>query len=124
MEERRKKKKGTTLPFAISSEPAVETRRGKRQSWSTLCTRNYGFRRVPKGKGFSYTSYFLPSCHVRAIFSSALILGLCLLTVKTRIQYFDIEILELLATPCVALVTIGSGWASNLPIAMDDQSRD
>ena len=29
------KKKRTTLPFAISSEPAVETRRGKRQSWST-----------------------------------------------------------------------------------------
>ena len=32
---RRKKKKGTALTFAISSEPAVETRRGKRQSWST-----------------------------------------------------------------------------------------
>ena len=29
------KNKGTTLPFVISDEPAVETRRGKRQSWST-----------------------------------------------------------------------------------------
>ena len=25
--------------------------------------------------------------------------------------------------PCVALVTTGHGWASNLPVAMDDQSR-
>ena len=30
-----KKKEGTTLPFAISGEPAVETCRGKRQNWST-----------------------------------------------------------------------------------------
>ena len=26
-----------------------------------------GFRHVPKGRGFSYTGYFLPSGHVRAI---------------------------------------------------------
>ena len=53
-------------------EQAVEMRRGKRQSWSThrelrVGTRNYGFHHVPKGWGFSYTRYFLPSDHVRVI---------------------------------------------------------
>ena len=70
--ERGEKKKGTTLPFAISGESAVETHRGKRQSWPTrrelrMGTRNCGFRWVPKGRGLSYISYFLPSGHVRAI---------------------------------------------------------
>ena len=50
-----------------------------------------------KGRGFSYTGYFLPSDH-KGHFGSALILGLCLLTVKDRIQYFKTEILDLLAT--------------------------
>ena len=80
MKEEKKKKGGgggggvwrTALSFAISSEPAVEMRRGKKQSWSTrrelrVGTRNYGFRHVPKCRGFSYTVYFLPSSHVRAI---------------------------------------------------------
>ena len=67
-----KKKKGKALPLAISDESAVETCRGKRQSWSMrreLCmgTRKCGFRRVPKGMGFSYTGYFLPSGHIRVI---------------------------------------------------------
>ena len=31
----RRKKKGTTLPFAISGELAAEMHQGKRQSWST-----------------------------------------------------------------------------------------
>ena len=70
--EKKKRKTGTTLPFAISGESAVETRRGKRQSWSTrrelrVGTRNCRFCCVPKGRGFSYTGYFLPSSHVRAI---------------------------------------------------------
>ena len=34
-ERRKKEEKGTKLPFAISDEPVVEMRRGKRQSWST-----------------------------------------------------------------------------------------
>ena len=68
----KKKKKGTTLPFAISGEPAVETHRGKRQSWPTqrelrVGTRNCGFHRIPKGRVFSYTGYFLPSDHISAI---------------------------------------------------------
>ena len=71
-EKEKEKKKETTLPFAISNEPTVETHWGKRQSWSTrrelrVGMRNCGFRRVPKGRGFSYTGYFLPSGHVRAI---------------------------------------------------------
>ena len=57
------KKKGNDTSIAISCESAVETRRGKRQSWSTrrelrVGTRNCRFRRVPKGRGFSYTGYF------------------------------------------------------------------
>ena len=69
--------------------------------------RDKGYSRVPKseffiedpkGRGFSYTGYFLPSGHVRGHFGSPLILGLCLLTVKDRIQYFETEILDLLAT--------------------------
>ena len=72
----RGEKKGTTLPFEIYGEPTIETRWGKRQSWFTrreLCvgTRNCGFRRVPKGRGFSYTSYFLPSGHVRPFWFSS-----------------------------------------------------
>ena len=68
----RRKKKGTTLPFAISGKPTVEMHRGKRQSSSTqqelgVGTRNYGFRYIPKGRGFSYISYFFPSGHIRAI---------------------------------------------------------
>ena len=68
----RRKKKGTILPFAIFGESTVKTRRGKRQSWSTrqelrVGTKNYGFRCVPKGRGFSYTGYFLPRGHVMAI---------------------------------------------------------
>ena len=71
VEERGKKKK-TAIPFMIFGEPTVETRQGKRQSWSTrrelrVGTRNCGFRRVPKGRSFSYTGYFLPSGHVRVI---------------------------------------------------------
>ena len=81
-----RKKKGTTLPFTISSESAIKTHRGKRQSWSTrrelrMGTRNYGFRRVPKGMSFSYTGYFLPSGR-KGYFGSAHILGLFLLKVK------------------------------------------
>ena len=58
-----KKKEVTTLPFAISREPTVEMRRGKRQSLYTrrelrVSTRNCGFRRVPKGRVFSYTGSF------------------------------------------------------------------
>ena len=65
-------KNGTAFPFAISGEPAFETSQGKRQSWSTrrelhIGTKKCRFRPVPKGRGFSYTGYFLPSCHVRAI---------------------------------------------------------
>ena len=70
--EERRKKKGTTLPFTIFDEPVVETHWHKRQSWSMrqelrMGTRNCRFRRVPKSRGFSYTSYFLPSGHVRVI---------------------------------------------------------
>ena len=62
--ERGKKKKGTTLPFANFNEPTVKTRRGKRQSWSKqrelrVGTRNYGFRRVPKGRSFLLHWLFL-----------------------------------------------------------------
>ena len=69
---REEKKKGTTIPFVISNEPAVETRRVKKQSWSTrrelrVGTRNCGFCSVPKGRGFSYTGYFLPRGYVRTI---------------------------------------------------------
>ena len=70
--ERGEKKKGTKLPFAISSEPEVEMHQGKRQILSTrrelhVGTRNCGFCPVPKSRGFSYTGYFLPSGHARAI---------------------------------------------------------
>ena len=70
--ERKKEKEVTTLPFAISDEPTIETHRGKRQSWSMrqelhVGTKNCEFCCIPKGKGFSYTGYFLPSIHVRAI---------------------------------------------------------
>ena len=47
------------------------------------------FFEVPKGRGFSYAGCFLPIGHVRAILGSALILGLCLLTVKNRTQCFE-----------------------------------
>ena len=65
----RRKKKGTALPFTIFGESVVEMRLGKRQSWSTqrelrVGTKNCGFRHIPKGKGFSYTGYFLPRDHV------------------------------------------------------------
>ena len=72
MERGEEKKKGTTLPLAISGKSAFKTHRGKRQSWSTqreprVGTKNYGFCRIPKGRGFSYTGYFLPRSHVRVI---------------------------------------------------------
>ena len=70
--ERGEKKRGTILPFAIFGESTVEMRRGERQSWPTqrelhVGTKNYGFHCVPNGMAFSYTGYFLPSSHVRAI---------------------------------------------------------
>ena len=52
--------------------PSRSPKNRQSKRWSTrreLCmsTRNRGFRRVPKSRGFSYTGYFLPSGHIRAI---------------------------------------------------------
>ena len=65
----REEKKITTLPFTISYGRNVSRQETKlvHVMRATLGTKNYGFRRVPKGRGFSYTGYFLPSGHVRAI---------------------------------------------------------
>ena len=70
--ERGEKKKGMALPFVIFGKQAVETRWGKRQSWSTqrelhVGIRNYRFFHVPKGRGFFYIGYFLSSGLIRAI---------------------------------------------------------
>ena len=71
-ERKRKRKKERHFP---SRSPAnrrsklVEARDkvGLRDKGYTWVPKSEFFVEVPKGRGFSYTSYFLPSGHVRAI---------------------------------------------------------
>ena len=73
VEERRKKNKKERhfpLQSLVNRESKLVEARdkvGQHDESYAWGTRNCGFRRVPKGRGFSYTSYFLPSGHVRAI---------------------------------------------------------
>ena len=66
----RRNKKGTTLPFTISSGGRNTSRQETKLVHATTATHGYQKLRVSshsKRKGFSYTGYFLPSGHVRAI---------------------------------------------------------
>ena len=70
-EKEKEKKKGTALPFAMANRRSklVEARdkvglRNKGYAW---VPKSEFLVEVPKGRGFSYTGYFLPSGHVRTI---------------------------------------------------------